>query len=574
MPDYGLTPNGPNIKRLDVILDDMHKNLSEKWGVNTRQNPESVVNHLLTNIADAIAELWEFGENIYYSQYPSTAEGTSLDHAAQFGGSTREMKAKSYYPIHCTGIDGTRLIAGTTIASTTNPATMLTISEDRIISRDNCNSAVIQFADISTGSIYSVAINGTVYDKTFADMQPSTLLQSLAAKINSDDTNTFSASVDTAKLLLTITDNGNRTSTNKIVLSENLTTDTVTSVINFGTEEYDDIYLPDGVITNIIRADVGLKSVINQCGYIAGRKQETDEEFRQSYVDKIFNRSSMMLESIRSSLLNEDGVTAVAVFENNTNSTVTEGAVVTVVTEASNEQYVVAINGHAYTYTSGQADQDSILTGIAALIAPDYTVTVDTGEHTLTIEFDQALISNTVTASNKLGVQLLGRPPHSIEVVVEGGDSTKIAKQIFDKKAAGIQTYGDVEVTIPGQYDEDIIIRFNRPERVYVWFKIVITPLPGDSVPSNYYNLIKNVILERMAALNTGDEVIPQSFMSELYRACPGISYIDIKLYHTVDPSVTPEAEDFDEYGVRSVTITARQRAFTEETMIEVALDG
>ena len=97
MADYGLTPQGPNIKRLDVILEEMHSGLSEKWGVNTRQNPESLLNHLLTNVADAIADLWEFGEAVYFSQYPATAEGRSLDNAAQYGGSTREAAAKSYY---------------------------------------------------------------------------------------------------------------------------------------------------------------------------------------------------------------------------------------------------------------------------------------------------------------------------------------------------------------------------------------------------------------------------------------------------------------------------------------------
>lgn len=125
MADYGLTPQGPNIKRLDVILEEMHSGLSEKWGVNTRQNPESLLNHLLTNVADAIADLWEFGEAVYFSQYPATAEGRSLDNAAQYGGSTREAAAKSYYPIHCTGKDGTKLAAGTRISSATNPTTYL-----------------------------------------------------------------------------------------------------------------------------------------------------------------------------------------------------------------------------------------------------------------------------------------------------------------------------------------------------------------------------------------------------------------------------------------------------------------
>ena len=48
---YGLTAKGPNIKRLDTILEDLHSGLSERWGVNTRQNPESLLNHMLTNIA-------------------------------------------------------------------------------------------------------------------------------------------------------------------------------------------------------------------------------------------------------------------------------------------------------------------------------------------------------------------------------------------------------------------------------------------------------------------------------------------------------------------------------------------
>lgn len=105
MSEYGLTPQGPNIKRLDVILDEMHEQLSKAWGVNTKQNPQSFINHLLTNLADRLAELWEFGEDVYYSQYPSTAEGVSLDNAAQYGGSLRETGAKSYYPMHCTGVD-------------------------------------------------------------------------------------------------------------------------------------------------------------------------------------------------------------------------------------------------------------------------------------------------------------------------------------------------------------------------------------------------------------------------------------------------------------------------------------
>ena len=46
-----------------------------------------------------------------------------------------------------------------------------------------------------------------------------------------------------------------------------------------------------------MKADAGLLSVVNLCTHIAGRNEETDTEFRQSYADKIFNRSSMMLRA-------------------------------------------------------------------------------------------------------------------------------------------------------------------------------------------------------------------------------------------------------------------------------------
>lgn len=485
MADYGLTPQGPNIKRLDVILEELHDYLTKQWGVNTRQNPESYLNDLLTDFADKIAELWEFGESVYYSKYPSTAEGVSLDNAAQFGGSTRETAAKSYYPIHCTGVDGTVLPAGTMISTTTNPTTQFSITEDREISRTSCNKAAIKIAAAGTSDVYTVALNGTVFSFTPEAEDAQTILNGLAEAINKGDD--FTASVDSENALLLVAAK-DTASNNAIVLSENLTTETVTAIITFGTVESGDILVPDGVITNIVQAPAGLQSIVNCCGYVAGREEETDTEFRQSYADKIFNRSSMMLESIRSTILNDvQGVTSVAPYENDSN------------------------------------------------------------------EVDE-----------------WGRPPHSIEIVVDGGDTNEIAKKILEKKAGGISTFGDVVVTLPGAYDEDITIRFNRPTTVYVWYKLKVTLSTTESLPANYVDLLREVVLTNTGSLDAGKDVVPQKWASDLYRACPGISYIDILLHSTTQSSESPP----EEYEDRSVVITARQRAHTTESMIEVEIDG
>ena len=316
MYEYGLTPNGPNIKRLDRILEDLHDALSEKWGVNTRQNPQSFINHLLTNFADNIAELWEFGEDIYFSQYPMYAEGISLDNAAQYGGATREPATKSYYPIHCTGKEGTVLAAGTMISTTTNPTTYLSISEENTITRNSFNKVGIKVASAVAGDLYTVAINGSVYSVAALTDQAIDILRELAKKITHDG---FRGVVQEEQEILEI-EAVDISSLNTLILTTNLTTDTVTTLIIFGTEETGDILLPDGVITNIVKADAGLLSVCNACPYIAGRDEETDTEFRQSYFDKIFNRSSTMLESIRSAILNNvQGVRSVSPYDNPSN---------------------------------------------------------------------------------------------------------------------------------------------------------------------------------------------------------------------------------------------------------------
>ena len=161
-----------------------------------------------------------------------------------------------------------------------------------------------------------------------------------------------------------------------------------------------------------------------------------------------------------------------------------------------------------------------------------------------------------------------GGPPHSIEIVVDGGDSREIAEQILEKKTGGINTFGNVSVVIPGEYGEDITIRFNRPTVVHVWFHLGLTLSKTETLPANYVDLLRKAIVEEMAAQDTGKDVIPQQFEVNLHKVCPGITYIDIRLF------ATEESTEPTEYPSRSATITARQRAYTTEEMIEVEIDG
>lgn len=485
MSEYGVTKTGVNIKRLDVIAEEIHADLSEGWGVNTRLNPRSKLNVLVTNFSDKLAELWEFGKDVYDAMYPSSAEGMNLDFACQYGGTVRENAAQSYYPIHCTGVDGTTLDTTTIIASATKPPKNFSPWKSAQITRSFFNKATIKIVAPTASSTYTVSIDGTLYsfspDKSVDDLS---IL--LGLKSAFDGCEEFSVEVDKENLLLSI-EAVDVQKSYSMILTENLTTDTVTSIITFASEEFGDIVLPDRAITDIVRGQANFKSCTNLCPHIAGRLMETDTQLRQSYIDKIFNRSSRMVDSIRSAILmNCQGVESVAVYENDTNA-----------------------------------------------------------------------------------VDEMGRWPHSVEVVVEGGDATEIAQQILNTKAGGINSYGSVEVQVPGEYGDSITIRFNRPTHIYAWMRVGIIQSKTEFIPANYVELIKTVIVKRVQELNCGDDIVPQKFLNEIYAACPGISYIDITMFTTSDSSATPGT-----YDLRSKTISARERATTSMTMIEVTLDG
>ena len=268
------------------------------------------------------------------------------------------------------------------------------------------------------------------------------------------------------------------------MLSDNLTTETVGCVFTFATENPGDIYLPSGSINRIVTAVTGLRKVENVGAYIAGRLEETDTEFRQSYMDKIFGNSSSMTSSIKSAILEKcQGVTSAVVYENCGDTT-------------------------------------------------------DAG----------------------------GRYPHSIEVVCDGGDSTKIAEVILATKAAGINTSGSTSVSVPTENGDSVTIKFSRPTYLTVWFNVTITATPGMSLPSGYAATIKDIILSVMEDIDMGGAVTPQSRMLPMiYDAVTGVGYVEIKMETGAG---TPES-----YTKKNIYPTSSQRAVTDIDKIGVVLD-
>lgn len=482
MKEYGVTPTGFVPKRLDVILDEMHTDLSEGFGVNTRLNPKSYLNVMITNIADKITELWDVAQDCYDSMYPFSAEDISLDNAAQFGGVTREEARPTYYPIHTECVDGTLIPKNTRIKSKTNPSIEFILQNDTLVTRGAFNKARLRVV-VRNNEVYSLAVNSQLFSYTSSpSASAAEILRGLCSAVISD---VFTATVAGEILVLEALDIKNPCA---LTLSGNLTTESVTAIINFASAGNGEIVLPNGSITEIVTAIPGLISVINLNGYIAGRERERDADMRKSYVEKIFARSSRMLESIKSALLlNVQGIVIVEAYEND------------------------------------QDEQDAF-----------------------------------------------GRPPHSIEVIVEGGDDIQIATIIDKYKSGGIQTYGAVETIVPGDEGEPITIRFNRPTSVYVWYRVTVTLNGIERLPTDYVKLITEAVRQYTGEIEIGSPIVPKRINTAIYKAVAGDFYTaEVEAFVTHDIGATP-----NRFSSAVIPLSIRERAVTDAARIEVVLSG
>lgn len=121
-----------------------------------------------------------------------------------------------------------------------------------------------------------------------------------------------------------------------------------------------------------------------------------------------------------------------------------------------------------------------------------------------------------------------GLPPHSICLVVEGGDVAEIAQAISNKKTPGCYTHGDVAVPARDKYGVPITIRFFRPVIVDVRVKIGIRPLPGYLATTG--ETVRANITAAVNALKVGEDVL----LSKLYTPVNAADQSSPRTYDTL----------------------------------------
>lgn len=157
-----------------------------------------------------------------------------------------------------------------------------------------------------------------------------------------------------------------------------------------------------------------------------------------------------------------------------------------------------------------------------------------------------------------------GRPPKSIEMLVEGGDDNDIAEELWIAKGGGIETFGNVSVIITDSQGSLRNIKFSRPVKAYIWFRITLTV--NTKFPADGEQLIKeNIVLTGRERFGIGDEILIQEFYCPIYDV-EGVENAVIEIQKT--PNLTPPVS----YITTNLSLADDESPLFDVTRVEVLI--
>lgn len=158
-----------------------------------------------------------------------------------------------------------------------------------------------------------------------------------------------------------------------------------------------------------------------------------------------------------------------------------------------------------------------------------------------------------------------GRPPKSIEAIVLGGTDEDIGQAIFATKAAGIQPYGAVTVSVTDNAGRSHQVSFTRAQEVGVYVSIQVTK--NANYPGDGDTRLKDQVIHYIGGVDSkglynrgllmGESVVYMQIPMAI--DVPGIEDLDIKI--GIGPNPT---------GTTNISMQSNQKAVTSLNMVEV----
>lgn len=471
---YGLTPTGFTRMRLPEIRRRIYDDLNAATGEVFDESPDSLIGQIVGVWVDREAALWELAEKLFYTPYPATAPDMALDLAVSYAGVTRLQPAATEARVVLGGEPGTVVPARSEVGSNLLTPTGQRLPPFRLSDEVTISGAVAALMRVDVGSTPTV---GTLYTFDWNGVRTSAVATSGqssggVAQALANALTAVGATVTVNGTEITVTSAGAFSGEH----SANMTLKAVASPGRAVCVEPGPVEVPAGALDQIRTPAPGWTSVGNPDPAIPGRSLETEFELRRRYPLGVYQLGSGTQPSIFANLAQDvAGMTALAVYENNTNTTDAEG-----------------------------------------------------------------------------------RLPHSIEVVIEGGDDVYIARRIYELKGGGIDTNGTTLRQVAGRDGRLHPIRFSRPQTLNIWLLASLLTATEEVVPGDQAARALKAIVDAGNLLQPGQDVFLQRLSAEVFKATTGVAKVNLRAVALAPNSAQPNPSA---YTTADILVGSRQRA-------------
>jgi hypothetical protein len=129
-----------------------------------------------------------------------------------------------------------------------------------------------------------------------------------------------------------------------------------------------------------------------------------------------------------------------------------------------------------------------------------------------------------------------GLPPHSIEVVLDGGDTVEIANKLNEVKGGAITTYGSVKTIVTDDAGAQKAIFFSRFQLIPIYVTVQFKLYNRDIFPIDGLVQINQSIVDSGLSLRGGEDVISDKFKGPIFSNIKGIESLTILISRSTAP--------------------------------------
>lgn len=610
---FGVTLEGFNAKRTADVLTEIQDDLRPVLGDSVDLDAEQPIGQIISILSDRIGNLWELAEQVYNSQYP-TSEGASLDNVASITGSVRDGASSSRVVLTLFGVVDTLIEAGKIVSVAGNIDAKFATNANATIAAGINAEQQITIPTLPETGTFTLEFLGSItaplnYNDTAATIQAAlealltigagnvsvvgdvqdgliyiTLQNDLGSAPQPAITINSSTLTSAEKTqVITIADvAGNLDRTAFLTYDQNGSVAVWFDIDNSGSAPPASALAADrhfeiiGVATN---------DSANSIAATVASELNADPEFSVSVVGNVISITSVV-QGDRPDAIDVDTFFTISTTKQGYNAGILPLNIST------------SING-----VLPQTNVDATAIEVGPVKAPSGTLTVIetpvTGWTSVTNPLDEitgALIEsdpdfrlkriNEIATAGRATIDAIrarvlkvtnvreafvfendtdivdvdGRPPNSLDIVVQDGDDQEIADAIFDSKSGGIQTIGDVTKIVTDSQGFSKTIKFSRPTIIPIFVELDLT-INANFYPADGDTQVKNALVLWGDGLGIGTSVIVHgsNSLESSFGNIPGITDIVIRVgkaaFPTLDDNIVIAAREIPDFDTSRIVI-------------------